>query len=147
MQIDPIVNQVRAAVDQQVVLAAAGEEVEAAAGLLVSVLEPTLRQAVFDLAQQAAAEVSAQLGDRSVEVAVVEGDPVLRVTETTPPPVADDEDYEARITLRLPPSLKRLVEDAAGETGDSVNSWVVGTLTSRARRATTGGRVTGSFDL
>jgi hypothetical protein len=146
MQIEPVVNQIRAAVDQQVALAAGGE-VEAAAGLLVSVLEPALRQAAFDLAQQAAAEVSAQLGDRSVEVAVVEGDPVLRVSERTAPPPVEDEDYEARITLRLPPSLKRLVEDAAGETGDSVNSWVVGTLTSRARRATSGGRVTGSIDL
>ena len=52
-------------------------------------------------------------------------------TATTSRPT--DEDFDARITLRLPPSLKDLIEDAAGMTGESVNAWVVEALGKRAR--------------
>src|SRR5690606_1859695 len=103
----------------------------------------------MELAQQAAEEVSAQLGDRTVEVVLVDGEPHLRVSQPSDvasPPL--EEEFAARITLRLPPSLKGLVESAADETGDSVNSWVVKTLTSGARKSTKVGRVVrGSFDL
>ncbi|MGH8875701.1 MAG: toxin-antitoxin system HicB family antitoxin, partial [Acidimicrobiia bacterium] len=58
------------------------------------------------------------------------------------------EDYEARLTLRLPTSLKELVEEAAGRGGDSINSWVVKTLMSKARTGRPPGRrVSGTFDI
>jgi hypothetical protein len=122
---------------------------EAAASQLLAALEPALRQVGFELAQQAAAEVGAQLADRTVEVVIVDGEPHLRVGQPSDVEASTlDEDFDARITLRLPPSLKGLVETAADETGDSVNTWVVKTLTSGARKSTRVGRVVkGTFDL
>ena len=76
-----------------------------------------------------------------------DGDPELVVTAQ---PVADpdeDEDFEARITLRLPASLKDLIEDHASASGDSINRWVVETLRSRAGRSRSGSRVQETFEL
>lgn len=150
MQVDPVLTGVEAAVSTQLAVAGADPAMEAAAGQLLAALGPALRQAAMELAQQAAAEVGAQLGDREVEVVLVDGDPTLRVVDANGVAVSDEEeDFDARITLRLPPSLKGLVEDAAGLSGDSVNTWVVKTLTSKAGRASTraGKRVTGRFEL
>jgi hypothetical protein len=44
--------------------------------------------------------------------------------------VPDTEDAEtARITLRLPEPLKARVEEAAGQQGSSVNTWLVRAVT------------------
>ena len=151
MHVEPVVNELRAALVNQSSLASGDPAVDAAVTSLVAALGPALRVAAFELAEQAAAEVSAQLADRNVEIIISDGDPALRVTdadaETLATPSA--EDFDARITLRLPPSLKRLIEDSANVDGDSVNSWVVDALTRRAKPSTTdrGKRVTESFDL
>lgn len=104
---------------------------------LLATVRPAMRELGLDLAQQAAEEVAAQLPDREVEVVLRHGDPVLSVREQAPsdPGPHAREDYEARITLRLPPSLKRLIEDAAGSAGESVNSWVVDAVSGAARRS------------
>ena len=62
---------------------------------------------------------------------------------------AANEDLDARITLRVPPSLKGLIEDAAETAGASVNSWVLDALSRRARKSDQGHgfRMTHSFDL
>ena len=149
MHLTPVLTTLEAAVSTQLAVAGADPTMEAAASQLLAALEPALRQVGMELAQQAAAEVSAQLGDRSVDVLIVDGEPQLRVSQPTDPePTTPEEDFDARITLRLPPSLKGLVESAADETGDSVNSWVVKTLSTGARKSTKVGRtVRGSFDL
>lgn len=147
MQIDPLLTKVRAGLDEQLALTGLDETVESAAVALARVLEPVLRECAFDLAAQAAAEVSAQLDGRQVDVVLVDGDPTLRVGEPERGTVAAGEDYEARLTLRLPPSLKQIVEEAAASAGDSVNSWVVETLGSRAGRPAGRRHVSGSFDL
>lgn len=149
MHLAPVLTTVEAAVSTQLAVAGADATMEAAASQLLAALEPALRQVGLELAQQAAEEVSAQLGDRTVEVVLADGEPQLRVSQ---PSVADsstlEEEFDARITLRLPPSLKGLVETAADETGDSVNTWVVKTLTTGARKSTKVARsVRGSFDL
>lgn len=151
MHIDPIVNAIRSALLNQAALGSGDPSVEAAAAQLAIALEPTVRQAAFDLAQQAATEVGAQLSDRTVDVVLLDGEPSLRVVErpaaTTGPPVTS-EDLDARITLRLPPSLKRLIEDSVTIDGGSVNSWVVDALARRARRSEPKGqRVTEGFEL
>ena len=150
MHIDPVINGVRAALTSQSIIGGGDPGVDAAVSLLTSALVPALRQAALDLAQQAAAEVTAQLTDRSVEVVLTDGDPTLRVIDA-PAPAGDPaatEDFDARITLRLPPSLKRVIEDAATIDGDSVNAWVVDALARRATRADRRGqRVTSGFDL
>lgn len=149
MHLTPVLTTFEAAISTQLAVAGADATMEAAASQLLAALEPALRQVGMELAQQAAEEVSAQLGDRTVEVVMADGEPQLRVSQ--PSAVESptlEEDFDARITLRLPPSLKGLVETAADETGDSVNTWVVKTLTTGARRSTKMGRsVRGSFDL
>lgn len=149
MHLGPVFTALEAAVSTQLAVAGGDSTMEAAASQLLAALEPALRQVGLELAQQAAEEVGAQLGDRTVDVVIVEGEPQLRVGQAPDvDPAALDEEFDARITLRLPPSLKGIVESAADETGDSVNAWVVKTLTSGARKSTKVGRVVrGSFDL
>jgi hypothetical protein len=149
MHLTPVLTALEAAVSTQLAVAGGDSTMEAAAAQLLAALEPALRQVALELAQQAAEEVGAQLGDRTVDVLIVDGEPQLRVSQTSDvDPAALEEDFDARITLRLPPSLKGLVESAADQTGDSVNTWVVKTLTSGARKSTRVGRVVrGSFDL
>jgi hypothetical protein len=150
VHVQPVINSLNAALAAQGGVAAGDASVEAAMSHLADALGPALRVAALELAQQAAAEVGAQLPDHSVEVVLADGDPGLRVTESKS---ADDrtpaEDFDARITLRLPPSLKELIEDAAGGRGESVNGWVVDVLSSRAAKAKSkrGTKFTQSFDL
>ena len=116
----------------------------------MSALGPAIRQAAMELAEQAACEVRAQLPDRTVDLVLADGDPTLRIAEAA---VSTDsnttEDLDARITLRVPPSLKSLIENAAETAGASVNSWVLDALSRRARKPqqTQGFRMTHSFDL
>lgn len=150
MHLAPILHAVNSALTGQAALAGDDPSVEAAADQLVAALQPALRQAAYELAEQAAGELAAQLPDRAVDVALVDGEPVLRVTDApqTTSTTASDEDFAARLTLRLPASLKQLVEDAAAGGGDSVNGWVVDALSKFAHKAERrGGRVTDSFDL
>jgi hypothetical protein len=135
MHVQPVVNSLRAALLNNSGISSADPTIEAAVSHLVEALGPALRVAALDLAEQAAGEVRAQLPDHSVDIVLADGDPTLRITEvrggSSSRPV--DEDFGARITLRLPPSLKDLIENAAGSTGESVNAWVVEALGKRAR--------------
>ena len=53
-----------------------------------------------------------------------------------------DEAFSARITLRLPESLKQRVESSAAREGTSVNTWLVQALQRavESRRPSTGSR-------
>ena len=85
-----------------------------------------------------------------MDVVLSDGNPTLRVGEA-PSSAAERttvEDLDARITLRLTPTLKQLVEDAAQSAGDSVNAWVVDALGKRAKRDRSGRKqFNESFDL
>ena len=150
MQVQPIINSVQAALAAQGSLAGGDSDVEEAIDHLVSALAPAIRQAAMDLAEQAACEVRAQLPDRTVDLVLADGDPALRIAEmAVSSESVPSEDLDARITLRIPPSLKSLIEDAADTTGASVNSWVLDALSRRARKPDPGHgfRMTHSFDL
>ncbi len=144
-----LLAHLESSVTNQVMLAGNDPSVENAARAILAVLEPALQQAAFDLAQQAAAEVEAQLGDQRVEVVVSDGEPSLRVELADNEPALNTEGYEARLTLRLPTRIKELVEQAAGSSGDSVNGWVVKALSSKAKTSSRvpGRRVTGTVEL
>ncbi|MDH5373858.1 MAG: hypothetical protein OEX97_13020 [Acidimicrobiia bacterium] len=149
MNVTSSVAALEQAVSQQIVIGGGDPAVEAAARAVLGAIEPAMKQIAFDLAQQAADEVGAQLTDFEVEVVLADGEPSLRVRAAE---VEEGDmtsgDYEARLTLRLPEVLKDLVEESAGKSGDSVNSWVVKTLSTNARRRKErGGKITGSFDL
>lgn len=150
MQLQPIIHSVQSALTGQAQLAGGDVAVEEAIEHLVQALGPVLRQAAMELAEQAAVEVRALLPDRVVDLVLVDGDPSLRITERpATPETSSAEDLDARITLRVTPTLKTLIEDAAETAGASVNGWVLDALAKRARKEPTsqGFRSTHSFDL
>ena len=148
MQIRPVINAIEATLISQATVANSDAAVEAAVSQLVAALGPALRVAAMEIAEQAAAEVRAQLPEHSVDVVLADGDPALRIGESTRTAEPRQmEDLDARITLRLPPTLKQLIEDAAQTNGDSVNAWVVDALGKRARQKGRGKQSTESFDL
>jgi hypothetical protein len=79
-----------------------------------------------------------------VDVRVSAGEPELvYVPEPGTPPPSSLEDLTARITLRLPETLKTIVDAAAQESGVSANTWLLQQITRSAdpkRRPHHGGR-------
>jgi hypothetical protein len=148
VQIRPVINAIEATLISQANVAGSDPAVEAAVTQLATALGPALQVAAMAIAEQAAAEVRAQLPEHTVDVVLTDGDPALRIGDA--PRVAEPrqvEDLDARITLRLPPKLKQLIEEAAQTNGDSVNTWVVDALGKRAGQKGRGKRFDESFDL
>ncbi len=149
MHLDGLLAELEGSVRSQIALAGGDPGVEAAANALMGALRPALQQAAFSLAEQAALEVNAQLTDHRVDVVLADGEPVLRVTEEAgTPTAAADQDLSARITVRIPESIKALVEDAADGTGASVNQFVVDALSRKVSQKPSGRRTQrGTIDL
>lgn len=123
-------------------------------GELLGVLTPAIRQSMLGLVEAAATEINAQLVGQRVEIRLVEGDPELVVTTTTIPtpplpPNAPDlvADDEARITVRLPGYLKDIIAEAASDSGDSVNGWVIDALRTRSATSKVGKNVNRTIQL
>jgi hypothetical protein len=123
-------------------------------GELLGVLTPAIRQSMLGLVEAAATEINAQLVGHHVEVRLVDGDPELVVTATTiptppPPPDAPDpvNDDEARITVRLPGYLKDIIAEAASDSGDSVNGWVIDALRTQSATFKVGNKVNRTIQL
>ena len=158
MQLQPYVDDV-----QTQLTAAAGlgdERTRETAAALAAAAAPAVRLAVLQAVSAAADEITAVLLDAPGSPTVsarLDGEDVR--VEVQRAPVAepqleqaaavDDGDTSARISLRLPESLKGQVEVAARASGVSVNSWLVraasaalrGPATSTA--PTSGHRLTG----
>jgi HicB family len=131
----------------------AGEDVARAADLLTGALDSAVRLTLLDVLSAAAEEITARLGDGVVEVRLADGEPTFVVMTAPPeagfaepgqPAGADQEAGTARLTLRLPDSLKARIEAAAARDGVSVNTWLVRaasrSLESPARGGHPGGR-------
>ena len=90
-------------------------------------LTSNLRLKLLDLLSQAAVELSSKLPNGHVEVRLAGQEPELVfVAETGESGGAVvGEELSARISLRLPDSLKATVEKAAEREGVSVNTWLV----------------------
>jgi hypothetical protein len=128
MQIEGYVEAVR---EDLARIAAVGDESTArAADVLAVALEPALARRFQEALAEAALELSAQLERGRVEVRIAGGDPELvYVADFESEPVESGEAaFDARITLRLPESLKSRLESAASAGGVSVNTWLVQTL-------------------
>lgn len=131
MQTSAALHNLECAVDAQ--LALVGDPgVEAAGRAVLAALRPALREAAMELATQAVEEVRAQLPGYRVELVINDSEPGIRIApdEASGPQVEGE--FDARITLRLPDAIKDIVERAASESGDSVNTWVVKTLAGKA---------------
>src|SRR3954469_19317345 len=124
MQIDGYVQALR---EDLVRVAAVGDESTArAAELLAVALESAVGRRLLEALGEAALELNAQLDDGRGEVRFAGGDPevvYIRDEEAAPAEPAD-EAFTARITLRLPESLKTRLEAAATEQRVSVNTWL-----------------------
>ena len=142
MDIDSVVAQVNAMIYGQLRMAGDDPAIEAAGEAILTVIEPAVRQAGMSLAEQAAAEVGAQLADRSIDVVLSEGQPTLVVRSTDEPITVNTEDLDARMTVRLPDELKDEIESAAADLGDSVNTFVVRALSATARSGKRSSRAT-----
>ena len=127
-------------------VAGVGDDAIAEAARRISAaLESSLRLRLMDALGEAAAELTSQLPDGHVEVRVTGGEPELvYVPEPGAPPPSGLEDLSARITLRLPETLKAIVDAAAQEAGVSANTWLLQQITRSAdpskRRHQPGGR-------
>jgi HicB-like protein involved in pilus formation len=147
MQIEGYVQALR---DDLVRIAAVGDESTArAAELLAVALESSVGRRFQEALGEAALELSGQLDSGRVEVRIAGGDPELVLVRDEEAAATEpaDEAFTARITLRLPESLKGRLEAAATREGVSVNTWLVHMLHQVAEpRSLSGGsrrRLTG----
>ena len=145
MQIDGHIQALR---EDLARIAAVGDESTArAAELLAIALESSLSRRLIEALGEAALELSGQLDDGHVEVRFAGGDPelVLVRDEGATPAEPADEAFTARITLRLPESLKARLDAAAAQSGVSVNTWLVQALQRQIEpRQSAGGTSSGS---
>lgn len=108
-------------------LAELGDERSAqVAQRLGDALGSSLRLKLLDLFSQAAVELSSKLPSGHIEVRLAGQEPELVFVDEpgeTAGPTA--EELSARISLRLPESLKTAVERAAAREGVSANAWLL----------------------
>ncbi|HKZ19925.1 MAG TPA: toxin-antitoxin system HicB family antitoxin [Acidimicrobiia bacterium] len=130
MQTSAALHNLESAIEAQLALVA-DPAVEAGGRAVLAALRPALKEAAMELANQATEEVAAQLPAYRVELFLADGEPSIRVSADESTATSVEGDFDARITLRLPPAIKDIVERAASESGDSVNAWVVKTLAGK----------------
>jgi hypothetical protein len=139
MDLAPYIDSLRG--DLSRAAAAAGPEAQAHAERLLLALDPAVRMALMEALSDAAAEITQQLEAEAVEVRLKGREPQFVVSATQPtesaaaePAEEDDEDSDAvaRITVRIPESLKTRAEEAAADRRQSLNTWIVAAI----RRAT-----------
>ncbi|HEY2310589.1 MAG TPA: toxin-antitoxin system HicB family antitoxin [Gaiellaceae bacterium] len=146
MQIDGLTQALRE--DLNRVAALGDENVSRAADLLSVAIEASLGRRIQDALAEAALELNEQLDSAHVELRVAGRDlQLVLVREDSGAAEPADEAFSARITLRLPESLKQRVESSAAREGTSVNTWLVQALQraveSRRPSASSRNRLTG----
>jgi hypothetical protein len=134
--------------DELTAVADIGDERASAVGRrLAETLGANLRLRLLDVLSQAALELSSNLPAGHVEVRLAGQEPELVYVESERETAGAAEDLSARITLRLPDSLKGAVETAAAREGVSVNTWLVRAIArsveSRPRQTGAGRRLSG----
>jgi hypothetical protein len=114
---------------------AGDEQTRRTAGLLSAAIEPAARLAIMNALADLAAEITASLDDRIVDVRLDGQDVRVVVTNTAndepeeppaepPRPMFDADGDISRITVRLLEQLKGKAEEAAAAQGVSLNSFV-----------------------
>ena len=148
MDITPYVESLRH--DLAAAAEAGGAEAKAAAERLALALDPAVRLALLDALSEAAAEITSELPTGSVDVRLRGREPEFVVDvptmplqppappqPPTPPSAEDseegDDDALARITLRIPESVKYKAEELAAKGGHSLNSWIVNVVRAATR--------------
>lgn len=140
MQLSHAITNLESAVETQ--LRVAGPDVAEAGTQLMAALKPAIKESMMEVIDMAVAEITSQLDTQTIDIKLVDGDPELVVNEDPsaaahpppPPPDAEGDADEARITVRLPGYLKDLIANEAETAGDSINSYVVDVLSTKARK-------------
>jgi hypothetical protein len=132
MELTPYVSALRE--DLSTAAAAGDEQTRRTAAVLAAALEPAARLAIMNALSDLAAEVTAALEDRVVEVRLDGRDVRVSVSgqqappgappPPPPPPPPDPTGDISRITLRLFEQLKSQAERAAAQQGVSLNAWL-----------------------
>jgi len=115
-----------------------GDELAQAAQRLEGAVRQSATLRLIDALTQVALEVSSQLPSGHLDVRLAGQDPELVYVEEEgeePQAQTAEDGLTARITLRLPDSLKVALERAADAEGVSVNTWLVRAL----QRSVSGG--------
>jgi hypothetical protein len=128
MDLSKYVESLRA--DVTAAAAIGGPDVARAAELVSDALESALRLVLLDLLSDTADDLTAALDGPTVEVRLRGREPELVVTGPSPEPIPaavpqGEDEGTARLTLRLPETLKARAEQAAAAEGISVNTWLV----------------------
>ena len=152
MDLSPYVENLRN--DLAAAAEAGGQDSRAAAERLAMALDPAVRLALMDALSQAAAEITAELPAGSIDVRLRGREPQFVVDvptvampappqAPTPPPApqapgdeavdVEEDDAVARITLRIPESLKYKAEELAAKGGHSLNAWIVNVVRAATR--------------
>jgi hypothetical protein len=128
-----------------------GDELVQAAHRLEGAVKQSATLRLIDALTQVALEVSSQLPNGHLDVRLAGQDPELVYVEEEgeePQAQTAEDGLTARITLRLPDSLKVTLEKAAEAEGVSVNTWLVRALqravsSGGGRAVRSGKRITG----
>ncbi|WP_343905060.1 toxin-antitoxin system HicB family antitoxin [Nocardioides aquiterrae] len=142
MDITPYVESLRR--DLLAAAEAAGPEAREATERLTFALDPAARLALMEAVSQAAAEITAEMPNGGVDVRlngreldfVVHGTPAAPAEPAAGPAPADeaeDDGNVARITLRIPESVKARAEEMAARSGHSLNTWLVNVVRAATR--------------
>jgi hypothetical protein len=144
MDLSPYVESVRTGVANASSLA--DEHTQQVAERLGTAIESSTRLALIQALSDAAGSISAELAPSSVELRMVgqdpefvvsvqtaEAEPTLLMPEPEPgneaptnsPTAEADDEPVARITLRLPQSVKTRVDEMASSEGISTNAWLI----------------------
>lgn len=136
MDLTPYLDRLRADLNQTA--AAGDDQVRAGAERLTAALEAALRLNAMEMLSEAAAEITGSMRTGSVETRLNGREIDFVVTQPVDePPVAPEEDADegelARITVRLPESIKTRAEELATRAGGSLNTWIVNVLRAATR--------------
>lgn len=144
MDLTPYVQTMRS---HLLTAAAMGDETARdTARLLADALEPGARLALTNALSAFAAEVTAAWGAGSVEIRMRAGEPEVVVTAETVAATAADDSFSfvnidadgeagaARVSLRMPESVKSAAESRANESALSLNAWLTRTIAGALSR-------------
>ena len=142
MDITPYVERLRT--DLTAATATGGEQVRDAAERLSLALDPAMRLTLMEVLSEAAAEITsamrsgsveARLSGRDIDFVLEQGaEDAARAAEPIGDAEADEGDL-ARITVRIPESIKARAEELASRGGSSLNTWIVNVLRSATRES------------
>lgn len=156
MELSPYVESVRRGVSDAAALA--DDHTRQVAERLGTGVESAARLALIQALADAAGEISVELAPGSVDLRMQGAEPTFVVTlppsaaqgvtvlepadepAADDPPTTDADEQQARVSLRLPQSVKEKVDEYADAEGVSTNTWLLHRVLEALADRTRGGR-------